>query len=137
MTLSWLLVAGVVSASPALASGAIRHVGPIVAIDVTHDTVTIEEMWPWRHSLLRPALREFHLAPGTEIALTVPMGALGGAVLEPMSMTDLRPGDDATVTIEHEGDRDVVTSIEITRPVPETGGAGPTAGGTGSEGTRT
>ncbi|HTY79319.1 MAG TPA: hypothetical protein VMI34_15945 [Candidatus Bathyarchaeia archaeon] len=116
-----LALGGVVVASPAFASPMVLHTGTIVAENMKHDTITIEEMGPW-HGPEKPlplVRRQFHLTSRTVVALAArkdePGGLKGAFIDQPLKATDLRPGDYATVTAERENGKLVATKVEIVR----------------------
>jgi hypothetical protein len=63
---------------------------------------------------------EFHLTAETTVELAVrqsrPTGLKGEFIAQPLKTTDLRRGEYATVTVEREGGKTVVTKVEIVRP---------------------
>jgi hypothetical protein len=115
-----LALGAVLIVCPAVAAETALHTGAIVATNTKSGTITIEEMGPWHGPTTRPVPREFHLTPRTMVELAVrkqePGGHAGMFIDRPLTATDLRPGDYATVTAEREGGKAVATRIEIVRP---------------------
>lgn len=123
-------VGALLATAPAFAAGMVRHSGPIVSENTKRDTITITEMGPWLGPKTRPTRREFHLAPGTKVELAVrkkePGAGKGEFIERSQKVTDLRPGDYATVTVDREGPRAVVTKVEVVRPGAGASTSGPT-----------
>jgi hypothetical protein len=127
--LLYLALGGVVIASPALAAETALHTGTIVSENTNRDTITIEEMGPWHGPATQPVRHECHLTPATTIELaarkTEPGGLHGVFVDHTLKMTDLRPGDYATVTVKREGAKAIATKIEVVRPHGRMGSSAP------------
>jgi hypothetical protein len=108
-------------AFPSWAATTEKHSGILVAADPTQQTITIEEMGPWRGPNTSPIRRVFRLASTTKIAVAerTQDGNLGWPwafterSLEP---SQLRAGDHVTVMTEQEGRRADVVRVEVVRP---------------------
>jgi hypothetical protein len=121
-----LALGGVLMVSPAVASEWAVHTGAIVAANTKSSTVTIEEMGPWHGPSTRPVRREFHLTPSTVVEFAArkeePNGRTGVYVDRPLTVSDLRAGDYATVTVQREEGKAIATKIEVVRPGARTAG---------------
>jgi hypothetical protein len=115
-----LVVGTLLAASPALAAETVQRSGLIVSTNPRDHTLTISEMGPWHGPGTKPARREIHLMPATRVELAArgnaPGGYKGRYVDRPLTATDLRPGDYATVTQRPEGGKLVATKVEVVRP---------------------
>lgn len=102
-----------------------KHSGVLVAADPAQQTITIEEMGPWRGPNTSPIPCVFRLTSATKIAVAerTQDGNLGWPwafterSLEP---SDLRAGDYVTVMTEPEGRRADVVRVEVVRPASGT-----------------
>jgi hypothetical protein len=116
-----LILGTLLLAAPALAAVTTRHSGSIVSESANHAgvTITIAEMGAWHGPTTRPAHRTFHLTPATKVELVARGNGSGhyenGFVERPLEARDLRPGDYATVTVEREAGKPVVTMVEVVR----------------------
>jgi hypothetical protein len=124
-----VVLGGVLMASPAVAAETALHSGAIVGTSTKSGSITIEEMGPWHGPGTRPVQREFHLTPSTVVELAFrkpePGGHPGMFIDRPLTASDLRPGDYATVTVEREDGKAVATKIEIVRPGARTAVSAP------------
>jgi hypothetical protein len=102
-----------------------RLSGTVVAVDARAATVTIEELGAAATPTGAPVPRTHtvRLAPVTAISLlqrqpgVTENGWPGGFAATPLAVSDLRPGDFATVLLDRRDTREVASSIEVIRDV--------------------
>jgi hypothetical protein len=118
-----LTLAGLLAATPALASGTSKHSGTVTAVDSAKHTITIEEMGPWapqRNTLER---RTLELGPTTKVVLVErskganAQGWRGGFTESPLKTSDVRPGDYVSVTAARKDGRLAAVAVDVDRPV--------------------
>ena len=113
------------ASAPVCAATTQKHSGVLVAADPTHQTMTIEEMGPWRGPSTSPDRRVFRLSSTAKIVVAerTQDGDLGWPwafterLLEP---SELRTGDHVTVMMEQGGWHADVVRVEVVRPTPGT-----------------
>ena len=112
-------------AGPALAAETETHSGTVTAIDPGRDALTLQEMGPWRGPGTSLVNRAIVVTPDTTVDLVERSSAErpaaapawpGGYVESPMSITQLQPGDFATITVIRQGGEAVAESIDVVRP---------------------
>jgi hypothetical protein len=107
---------------------AMRLSGTVLAVDAGAATVTIEELGAAATPTGTPSprTRTVRLAPVTAIRLlqrqpgateTTENGWPGGFAATPLAVSDLRPGDFATVLLDRRDAREVASSIDVIRDV--------------------
>ena len=111
-----LMLVSILTAAPLGAAVLEKHAGVLVGVE--GEQITIEEMGPWLGPDTRPMRRAFLLTSATKIDRVerVPEGSDGwpwSYVSRPEELTDLRPGDYVTVTVDPDGRRNEVANIAI------------------------
>lgn len=104
--------------TPALAAETDAHSGILTAIDPVHRTVTLSELGPWTGPTAARTMRTLAIAPDAKIELvqrskTTSGGWPGGFRESPLAVTQLRPGQFATLRVVHQGGQPTVESIEV------------------------
>jgi hypothetical protein len=119
---SAVALAALLAVAPAWAGATGRHSGRIVAEDLTHHRLTVEEMGPWHGSVNKALTRDVvTLTPETRIDLDQrsehpPVGWPGGFVERVLTPADLKTGDFVTVTMARQGGRPVASEVTVVRP---------------------
>lgn len=114
-------LAAALTAAPALAVGTETHSGTLTAIDPSTQTLTLEEMGPWRGPGTGLIAWRIVLSPATKVELIrrskqpVDGGWPGGYVDSPLTPTQLHPGDFATIRVTRRGRERTATSIDVVR----------------------
>ncbi len=122
-----VLACALLALTPALAGAAPegheqKHSGVIVDVAPEQRTITVDEMGPWTAGAPDRVTRTIAVPPSTRIELAVRSetpgadGWPGGFQESTLGLSDLRPGDFATVTTEHGDGRLVASSIAVVRP---------------------
>jgi hypothetical protein len=117
---AWALAA-VLAAAPADAATPQRHSGQVIGFDPQAQVITLEEMERWTGPGTRPTRRSFEIVSSTRAeAVARSVQALaddwpGGFTVSALTVSDLRVGDYATVTVEHRDRRPIARSITIVR----------------------
>jgi hypothetical protein len=119
--LSGVIVAGWFLAAAMGVMALERHAGLVV--EVQGQEITIEEMGPWLGPDTKPVRRAFQLTATTKVARVErePEGSQGwrkSYVTRPAELSDLRPGDYVTVTIDPRESRNVAIEVQAVRPGP-------------------
>jgi hypothetical protein len=109
------------TAAPAGAAALERHAGVVTAVE--GGQITIDEMGPWLGPGTKPVRRVFEVTASTTIerierARKGSQGWAWGYVSRPLEVSDIRPGDWVTVTIDREKRGQVVVEVEALRPGP-------------------
>jgi hypothetical protein len=98
------------------------HSGRLMKISLDAKTITVEEIGPWMGPDTGRVERTFTLTPSTSVTLlrraqgADAKGWAGGFESEPLALTELKPGDFATVTAKRADDRLTALSIGVVRP---------------------
>lgn len=119
----WALAVGaVLLASPAAwGSDTIEHSGTVTAVDPARNTITIEEMGPWRPDQDTLRREVFIVTPEARVELArrsdAPGGFPGQWGVEPLAAAAVRPGDYATLTSpkEPKGGRLMASRVVVVR----------------------
>ena len=124
-----LVLAGSSLAGPAFAADTSTslHSGVIVSIDTTTHSLKLQEMGPWKSAATKPVTRSIDFGRDTTFELVTranganPQGWIGGFVESALTATAVRPGDFATVTVEHDRKGPEAVMVQVVRPVGTTG----------------
>ena len=104
----------------AAADGA--HSGRIVAIDAATRTLTLEELGPAPGEAPVAMTRAVEVSPDTRVELFIRAEGPGetdwpgGFAAKPLTTSELRPGDFATVTVVTDGARLRAQTVAVVRP---------------------
>ena len=120
-----LVVFAVASAEPAtFAAEPSRHTGTVVAVQPDHGTLVLAEMGPWTGPASRPTRLSFTLTPDTLVTLATRGKAgpsaewPGGFTESTIAITDVRPGDFATVIADSQQGHLIARSVVVVRSTP-------------------
>ena len=116
LALAWLL-----AAAPVGAVVLEKHSGVVVGVEATQ--ITIEEMGPWLGPDTKPMRHVFRLTTTTKVdrverAREGREGWPWSYVSRPVEVSDLRPGDYATVTVDPDERRNVAIEVQAMEPGP-------------------
>jgi len=116
LVLAWFL-----AAAPAWAAAPEKHSGVVTGVEGTQ--ITIEEMGPWRGPETKAMRRAFQLTSATKVERVerTPQGSEGWSwsyVSRPLELSELRPGDYVTVTVDLEERRNAAIEVQAVRPGP-------------------
>jgi hypothetical protein len=136
----WAIALGaalLASTTAAWASDTVEHSGTVKAVDGGRNTITIEEMGPWRPGHVNVRREVFVMTPEVKVELARRADVAGSFPgqwgLKSLRASDLRAGDYATlaVTTGREGGRPRVTEVVVVRPdrSEQRAGVHPTRGG--------
>jgi hypothetical protein len=98
------------------------HSGLLTMIDSARQTLTPSEMGPWTGLDTRPIMRSIPLTPATQVHLVrrsqeaMGGGWPGGYVESRLKVTEVHPGDFATVRVARHGRKLSAVSIDVVRP---------------------
>ena len=120
MTRLWLIALAsatilVATGPPVVAEQMAKYSGTVLAIDVAHGQLVLEEVGPWRGGVTQRTRRTIALTPETEYAIGLranPPGGFPGEFIEgPLHPTDIEVGDMVTVLCRKDGHRPVALKI--------------------------
>jgi hypothetical protein len=117
-----LVVLAFFGASASSAEESDVHSGRLTKISSDAKTITVEEIGPWMGPDTGRVERTFTLTPSTSVSLlrraegADAKGWAGGFETSPLVLTELKPGDFATVTTKRADDRVTALSIRVVRP---------------------
>jgi hypothetical protein len=105
----------VAAGQPVVAEQMVKYSGTVLAIDVAHGQLVLEEVGPWREGVAQRTRRTIALMPETEYAIGLranPPGGFPGEFIEgPLHPTDIEVGDMITVLCRKDGHRPVAIKI--------------------------
>jgi hypothetical protein len=119
--------AGTALAAAPTAGDGVRHSGRVLEVRDGGRALVLEEMGPWLGPNTGLQTRTFVLGPASTVRRLTPTGTWEsdtspGYAVRPGTLTEIRPGDFVTVTVDDEGR---VATIDITQASPAPGLASP------------
>jgi hypothetical protein len=122
LTIIAIALSSLLAVGPALAAEPEVHSGILTAIDLEHHMLTLSEMGPWKGSMTARTTQTMTISPDAKVeivqrAKSAPAGGWAGDFREsPLAVSQLHPGQFATVKLTRRAGKPTVESIEVVSP---------------------
>ena len=117
-----IALSSLLAVSPALAAEPEVHSGVLTTIDPTHHMLTLSEMGPWKGSMTARTIQTMTISPDAKVeivqrAKSAPAGGWAGGFREsPLAVSQLHPGQFATLKLTRRAGKPTIESIEVVSP---------------------
>jgi len=117
-----IVLSSLLTISPALAAEMDVHSGILTAIDPAHHTLTLSEMGPWRGPTTARTVQTMTIPPDAKVELVQRAksasagGWAGGFRESPLPVSQLHPGEFATLKLTRRAGKLTIESIEVVSP---------------------